>query len=213
MRDLELVIPSAFGEPPRGEPDGSRPAPLRFAGLPHAQRFVSRCLNDQRALLLLRGLLGRNPARAHGRIWTDHQVLEETARWLAYGKLQVVPRRRPVMASVTPVEEPVSREVPFAPEASPVPLAKPTPAPPPPKADLARQADTLRSAADEGTPFCEECARAAEEPEVADPLPVADDARQAATLQDAARSGVPFCEECMKKAARQAQGASLGTRG
>lgn len=47
------------------------------------------------------------------------------------------------------------------------------------------QVDVLLRAAQDGTPFCEECAKAAEEENA-----------QAAALLRAAQDGTPFCEEC-----------------
>ena len=43
--------------------------------------------------------------RGHGRQWTDQQVIEELARWMAHGKLGATARRMPVIDSVEPVEE------------------------------------------------------------------------------------------------------------
>jgi hypothetical protein len=82
-------------------------------------------------------------------------------------------------------------------------------------AKLAEQVTVLQSAAAEGTPFCEECARAlleaeaeeAGEEEAAEDADVADldVAAQAAVMSSAADEGAPFCEEC-EKARAAAQG-------
>jgi hypothetical protein len=78
------------------------------------------------------------------------------------------------------------------------------------------QAQALIAAAQSGAPYCEECARAAEEeadaaaaaPAPADledilPAPPADDSPQVQALIAAAQSGAPFCAECARLAAEQ----------
>lgn len=66
--------------------------------------------------------------------------------------------------------------------------------------DQEEQAATLAAAAEDGAPFCEECAKAAAEQQAeSDDMPEnIDAAAQAATLTAAAEEGAPFCEECEK---------------
>jgi hypothetical protein len=72
--------------------------------------------------------------------------------------------------------------------------------------DPAAMAQALKDAAEKGTPFCEECAKAAAEQLVSpSPEPEVDiDPATAAILKEAAQDGVPFCEECVKAAAAEA---------
>lgn len=82
--------------------------------------------------------------------------------------------------------------------------------------DAGAQAAALQTAQDSGSPFCEECQRAANEPDEADDdsgeepaqeeQPDPDTQAQVDTLKTAADSGSPFCEEC-QKAANEGQGA------
>jgi uncharacterized protein len=86
--------------------------------------------------------------------------------------------------------------------------AQPKQAPQPASAEQSSQAQTLREAAKDGTPFCEEChaAQKSPPPQAAPPPPVQPQAAgaQAGALQGAAESGAPFCEEC--EAAKHGEG-------
>jgi hypothetical protein len=112
----------------------------------------------------------------------------------------------------------------------PIPVANaPAPAPPAPEpqeqptlgpdSDAQAQAQVLKNAAEDGVPFCEECAKkaaaaeaaskaVAPQPEPPAPEPTLgqnnDAAAQAQVLRDAAQSGAHFCEIC-ERMARQAQ--------
>ena len=76
--------------------------------------------------------------------------------------------------------------------------------------EVSAQARTLMEAAQNGIPFCEECARAAagllgvvqpaQAVQTALPALPAEVSAQARTLMDAAKSGAPFCEECARAA-------------
>jgi len=74
-----------------------------------------------------------------------------------------------------------------------------------PNTDDQTTAQVLKEAAQNGTPFCEECAKPkpqpapvkAPEPEATLPADV-DAAAVAQALRDAAETGVPFCAECLK---------------
>jgi len=77
--------------------------------------------------------------------------------------------------------------------------------------DPAAMAQALKDAAEKGSPFCEECAKAAAEQLVSPaPEPEVDiDPATAAVLREAAQDGVPFCEECVKAAAAEAAAPEL----
>jgi hypothetical protein len=80
-----------------------------------------------------------------------------------------------------------------------------------PDNDAVAQAQTLKDAAQKGTPFCEECAKAPlariTPPPRSTPAPVEppstlgpdnDAPAQAQALREAAETGAPFCAECEK---------------
>lgn len=195
MREYQLRAPFCTGH------GGA----VRFLGVAQAYRFLSGFHSDPHSMEALRRLLDDRAGRGHGRQWTDQQVLEELARWLAHGKLGATGRRLPVVDSVEPLEEKKPSKAPFAPKAKPVPRPEPKKEPPPPEPDLARQVATLKTAAGSGAPFCEECQKKAGKAAApAPPRPQPDAARQADTLRRAAEKGAPFCEECQKK--QQAKG-------
>lgn len=159
---------------------------------------------------------------------SQDQILEALARQMAAGWLLVERRWRDI---------PSTRDLPpqkvVVPRKAPVPDAPPAADPSTfdPDHDALSQAETLTNAAENGAPFCEECARAAEQEgmqqfnaavaAVTQRPPASatttgpsspeqptlggnnDAQAQAQTLQDAAQTGVPFCEECEK--ARQEQ--------
>jgi len=175
---------------------------LRFSGVAQAHQFLRGFHGDSHSTQAFRRLLDGRAGRDHCRAWADQKILEELARWLVHGKLGVTSRRLPVMDSVDPVEEPKPAKVPFAPRARPVPKPEQKKAPPPPEPDLARQAETLKAAAEDGTPLCEECT-SKDKPAAAPPRPGPDPKTQADTLKRAAKAGSAFCEECTKKQAEE----------
>lgn len=150
--------------------------------------------------------------------WSPDQVLSYLARQMATGRL-LVERRWRQFSSTPPT--PVSRVI--VPRKANTPDKPPPVEPPtfPPQNDSGSQAESLASAAASGSPFCEECERAAREQAAASSTPTSlapvpppaensfpanhNAAAQARTLTDAAAAGVPFCEECEQ--ARQQQAA------
>ncbi len=127
-----------------------------------AQQWLARCLGDDAAMARLRGTAqaladGVDLSRAD-----EHAVTEQLAHALADGRLRAgfgaTPTlRRLVLAPAAPAPPPASA----SPRAAPV-------APPPavettfnPNLDVASMVAVLVQAAQDGVPFCEECARAA----------------------------------------------------
>jgi len=126
---------------------------------------------------LLRGLLGDAHAMARLRrilveesfrdLWgaSDHEVLDDLARRMVSGRLRIASgdARRPPAIPITakPVAAPALPPEPVRTRAPvPAPPARPAPAPAPPSVEMSAQAAALVEAARDGTPFCEECAKA-----------------------------------------------------
>jgi hypothetical protein len=102
--------------------------------------------------------------------------------------------------AVTPVSLPPARPAPALPPPAPKGPASSLPDP----SDVSSpQAQSLLQAAQDGTPFCEECARLAAGGPTLPPAPPAT-SDQAQTLIAAAQRGAPFCAECARLAAEQA---------
>jgi uncharacterized Zn-binding protein involved in type VI secretion len=80
------------------------------------------------------------------------------------------------------------------------------------RVDGEAQAKTLETASEDGTPFCEECERAAEELKEEErkyeeeEAPAKEDEEQVEALENASRDGTPFCEEC-ERARKEMEGA------
>lgn len=126
-------------------------------------------------------------------------------------------------AKAPPPPPPVEEKVPVT--AGPVPEDHTAPPTLDQKVDAVAQAAVLTEAATDGTPFCEECAKLAEQtpppdseeeekaptagpaPDSTPPVPTLDTkmdpGAQAAALTQAADEGIPFCEECAKQAAME----------
>jgi hypothetical protein len=141
--------------------------PNRFRGRADlALAWLQRFENDRRVMSELRHLLvesGNAMPRA-----TDRQVLEDIAQRLAAGELHVCAESsHPFHHDTTEVKIPAESEE--EPAAGPSPAPAPAPPPPPPAAqetlpedaDADKIADSLKEAAQNGTPFCEECKKAA----------------------------------------------------
>jgi hypothetical protein len=91
--------------------------------------------------------------------------------------------------------EPTTYET--VPPPPPEPAPPPPPPPPPTPAPTPEpQAETLKKAAAEGKPFCEECEAAKRQKELTLNETENEEQRQADTLKKAAAEGKPFCEEC-----------------
>ncbi len=208
---------------------GEKPPPAEPEGHGEARSFLMQFSTESQARFFLqnfqqswdfRRLTASDPLADPVR-WSPDQVLSYLARQMSTGRL-LVERRWRQFSSMPPT--PVSRVI--------VPRKANTPDKPPPvepptfplQNDSGSQAETLASAAENGSPFCEECERAAREqaaatsmlasPSPQPPVPAPAEtsfpanhnaAAQARTLTDASAAGVPFCEECEQ--ARQQQAA------
>lgn len=155
----------------------------------------------------------------------DDEVIEQFAWRLQTGQIQMqyeielressLPTE--LIAPAQPVDE-------TPPKSAPVPEPPPEPEEPTfgPTAELAAIIGVLKKAAQAGTPFCEECAKAAAKKAAAagptpvfEPRPLAKDEEPSAFAdnsdlillakmqKEAAELGVPFCEECAKAAAKR----------
>jgi hypothetical protein len=184
-----------------------------------AQIWLNQFKDNSSAMAELQVLLNSSATSAY--VTTDPLlVLQQVAEKMATGEIQVCaevcgPVALKSVALIVPDEvEPELSRVP----SSPAPA--PSPEPPQestfgPNNDPECQAQSLRKAAEEGAPFCEECEKAAQAQRKAmvagssseparpqDPQVQTDEIAQAKALKDAARKGSAFCEECEK--ARQA---------
>lgn len=201
---------------------------LDFSSLDEAVRFLRPFLADESTRGRILDLANERFEGVRGAA-DEEAILRELAFQLVSGRFRIAfagPTIKPEVAM--PVEPP--------------PPPPPPKSPPPPQkkkessdtegVDPASQADTLKRAAEEGQPFCEECEKAkkaleekmqltppppptapppepaprsvfhAPTPSPGPPMDV-DPEAQANTLKRAAENGVPFCEECER--ARQAQ--------
>jgi hypothetical protein len=112
-------------------------------------------------------LLGSNASEEHPRApsaRSERMVIERVR-----DDLERALRRGEVMAEERPAPPPPTLQAEPPPELPPPPLPRPRPEPetaasepdlPPERVDQEFQAQTLRAAADQGAPFCEECAKA-----------------------------------------------------
>lgn len=190
-----------------------------------AEAFVQRHLRHR--LFEVRGLLARQILLVHR--LSDEQVLRQVANELQFGTLradlyawrpQVITRtaEAAVVSVAAPVVQPVAQ--PERVEAvAPQPVAAVVPAPVPeaasvaPSTAVAQAQDTLASmleqAAQEATPFCEECERAkASDAAAGEPLAPSAEVQatqdaQAAVLEQAAQQATPLCEVCEQARAAQ----------
>lgn len=194
-----------------------------------ALEWLRRFQNDRLVMSELRATLAA--AGANTQFWPDDKrVLEEVAARLSSGEFHVCAE------SSYPFHTPAAEVVPPDPDAETAaqvmsaPPAAPAPAPPPEvetqptlpqNADPAQIAEVLKQAAQKGTPFCEECAKAAQAAKLnpAAELPPApppestlppsvDPVAMAESLQTASEDGTAFCAECERLRQAQAQGKS-----
>ncbi len=198
---------------------------IRFPDPQSARNFLHRFTFDAAVLAVFRGVLAEELSPAQVMHLNDQALLSQVAQRLVTGGLKILCRNRQVFkksgAKVT--GGPTPRQAEAARKAEQPAQPAPTPAPPPPEAEESpppaaadasaalAQAATLKKAAEEGEPFCEECEKArqqqaqenAQEPPPAAP-PQSGEKEQlaaeakAAMLEDAAEQGAPFCEECEK---------------
>jgi hypothetical protein len=178
--------------------------------------WLSQFQGNATAMAELQNLLGQSSTGAYASIETG-AVLQQIADKMASGEIQacvevcgpvvlqavagegsaeVVPDIALLRQSATPAPAPVTE-----------PPDEPTLAP---DNDAAAQAQTLKDAAQKGTPLCEECTKAplprmAPSPRTPPPVeppstlgPDNDAPAQAQALREAAQTGAPFCAECEK---------------
>jgi hypothetical protein len=159
---------------------------LVFETPDEAREAASRLADHSAAARQLIGLSGVDGIRLIA--WTTER--------LEAGDLRILWRRR---ERITIAEAPTAAPPP-APRRTPAPARPSAPTPAystfPAGIDAAAIAQILKDAAKDGTPFCEECMKAALEYTT---FPANFDAEAVAeSLKSAAQQGIPFCEECMK---------------
>lgn len=138
-------------------PDGGRR--LSFTDHAAAMTFLRRLSGHAGNTLMLRRFAAEKlPART----WSieDASLLEQLARWLVAGRLQIAARTRPPLAAILPDrDEEAEAALPWdAPEpAAPAPAAPKEEPTFPPDIDAIAIAASKREAARLGVPFCEEC--------------------------------------------------------
>ncbi|MGA2721381.1 MAG: hypothetical protein ABSG79_03105 [Bryobacteraceae bacterium] len=177
--------------------------PNPFLGRPDlALEWLRRFQDDGLAMSELRDLLDGTSLQ-----FPEHrQLLEDVAARISSGELHVCAQAsHPYPQEIPDVG--LAEEAPM-PE---VPVRKATPPPPPlpppestlpENADAVRIATALQQAAEIGAPFCEECAKLAQQKALAASLPASppppaiDNVAIAALMKQAAAEGRPFCEEC-----------------
>jgi hypothetical protein len=178
--------------------------------------WLNQFQGNPSAMAELQLLLNNSATSAY--ITTDPvMVLQQVAEKMASGEIQVCaevcgPVALKSVALMLPdeVEGELSR---MQGTSAPAPSPAPEPAEEStlgPNIDPECQAQALKDAAEDGSPFCEECEKAAQAKikatnaarEAAKPAPPPDpqidEILQAQALKDAARKGAPFCEECEK---------------
>lgn len=135
---------------------------VEFPDEPSARRWLADLRQDPLAVTRLRAMLAEDSPRFHLNRLGDEEVFAVLSRLLCRGELQAVVRRDALIGG--PSAESPPEAVQAAPEK---PVRTPPPGPEPEAStfeadhDAAAQADVLRAAAEEGVPFCEECAQAA----------------------------------------------------
>ena len=189
--------------------------PNPFVGRPDlALLWLRQFEGDALFLQELRRLVG-SPASLSG---DDGRLIQEAAEQMSAGRLQICGEfcghyQSPATdVKFAEAEEEAIPAKPPAPAPSPAPSTEETAQEAsqsafPPSTDESAMAEVLKSAAQDGTPFCEECAKAkqARTPAPA-PVPVSDStlpsdvdaAAIAEGLQKASQTGAPFCAECLK---------------
>lgn len=158
----------------RVEIRSAREGLIRFRQHAEAVHYFRRHRGRPGLIATLRQMLAEHRHLHVGRL-SDDEVIDEVARRLLNGSLQLLEMREPrAEASAAlqgllarPAEEPIEVEAvaPAPPPAAAKPVAKEAPAPEPEmfesSLDVAAQVAALTSAAASGVPFCEECTRAA----------------------------------------------------
>ncbi len=146
-------------------------SPVRPGDPVSARQWLGRYIGDDAAMARLRLLAGNADAEATPLSLDDQALADQLAARIASGAIRVCgARQAPALYAVS--STPAAAAAPAAPSPSPSSTAPAAAAPatPAPAAadttfgssmDPAAMAATLREAARDGVPFCEECARAA----------------------------------------------------
>lgn len=144
---------------------------MNFGSPDLALLFLRKCKSDPGSMALLRRFVAYHSDQASLKRMSDHQVLQLLARNISDRQVKVVLHKGSAPLKGGSAPPPIPKPAPPQPKASvarPAPLEpiKPVAAPPPieeavfASVDAAAQAATLKSAAQSGAPFCEECAKA-----------------------------------------------------
>lgn len=198
LEGLELLAP--WDDIQRAEAlKAHRGTRLSFEGKAQALQFLRRFLHDPFHMAYFRRLLARAAGGVRPAAQDDLELLEVMAGWLVSGRLRALQRPVLVMPQTAPQPRQPKEAVRFGPELEPQAPQKPQRAPLPESSwpDPAQQFQALAQAAEEGTPFCEECMKQGKPEPLASPQP--DPSSQVEALKDASAGGAPFCEECQSE--------------
>jgi len=154
----------------RGQDCSASDSVIRFGSPDLALLFLRKCKNNG-SMALLRRFAAYSAGLSTLSRMNDHQVLQLLARKISDQQIKIVVSQKAASSFKGGSGQPLPTELPPLPPPSvarPAPLepVKPIPAPPPIEeavfvpVDAAMQAATLKSAAQSGVPFCEECAKA-----------------------------------------------------
>ena len=163
-------------EPRNGDAGEQRDGPGEVWWTEHPATVLHRLASDAYNIEQLRRLLGQTHWLGSTERLPDHEVVDRIRRevesgWLVFADLRHRERER---VAVAPRQKPPAAEPP-PPSPAPAPR-RPAPTPAAPVVvednpldaiDQDRQADTLRRAAEDGAPFCEECEKAKREQQAA----------------------------------------------
>ena len=134
-----------------------------------AQQWVGRFVGDDVMMARLRQLALTAGAEVSPQMCDDHAVADRITAGITAGAMRVCgPAKALTLYGLTAVRAPAAAPAPPAPSSAP-PRATPVEAPPPVETtfasdlDVAAMVAVLVQAAQDGVPFCEECARAAAE--------------------------------------------------
>jgi hypothetical protein len=134
-----------------------------FGDAAQALQFLTRFKGDAAAMARLRGLIAQRSAAGDLSRVSDDQILAQVAGMLGSGELVAGYRGQEAIQ----LPEAAAEAAPAPASTPPPPQTRERQEPDPPtfeaQHDGAGQAQTLSMAASSGVPFCEECARAANE--------------------------------------------------
>ncbi len=132
-----------------------------------ARQWVGRFIGDEVTMARLRQLALSVGAEASPQLCDDQALADRITAGITAGSIRVCGPAKPVtLYGLAVVRAPAAAPAPPAPSPAP-PRAAPVAAPPPVETtfgsdlDVAAMVAVLRAAAQDGVPFCEECAKAA----------------------------------------------------